>query len=442
MENDKLKSIVLGSGLVILLCLVALHPGLKQEIDRQAGTTAGDTAGSAPSAKAPDFAGIVTPNMSFFDLMVKCGLDAPSIKLIEKAARNVYDLRKIYPQQHYEIYAGDDGSIENIQFSLGDTSYIDINIKAGDISAERKSYDFTTTLRAASGTITNSLYLACKEQDIPGEIADQLGNRIFAFDIDFFTDMRKGDYFKVIYEERTRFDGLKKIGRIVAAEFYTLGRGHYAFLFDNENGKADYFDENGKSLRKQLLKAPLSFSRISSNFSTHRFHPVLHHYAPHLGVDYAAPVGTPVMATGNGTIIAADRNSANGRFIKIRHTNNYVTYYLHLSRFAKGIYPGARVQQGEIIGYVGMTGYATGPHLDYRIKIGNTFVNPRKVSLPPAKPITSDNMASFIDLRDRHLAKLDSIGIRDDAAPVASADKSAEEGQASVGGKSPSAVSH
>jgi murein DD-endopeptidase MepM/ murein hydrolase activator NlpD len=441
MENGKLKSIVLGVGLIVLLCLVAIHPGLRNDADRQAGATAGDTAGSAPSVKAPDFAGIVTPNMSFFDLMLKCGLDAPSIKLIEKAARNVYDLRKIYPQQHYEIYAGDDGSIENIQFSLGDTSYIDINIKARDISAEKKSYDFATTLKAASGTITNSLYLACKDQGIPGEIGDQLANRIFAFDIDFFTDMRRGDYFRVIYEERTRFDGLKKIGRIVAAEFYTQGRGHYAFLFDNEDGRADYYDENGRSLRKQLLKTPLTFSRISSNFSTRRFHPVLHHYAPHLGVDYAAPVGTPVMATGNGTVIAAERNSANGKFIKIRHTNNYITYYLHLSRFAKGIYPGARVQQGEVIGYVGMTGYATGPHLDYRIKIGNTFVNPRKVSLPPAKPITSANMASFIDLRDRHLARLDCIGVQEAEASVASADASADGEQVSDRGESPSSAS-
>jgi murein DD-endopeptidase MepM/ murein hydrolase activator NlpD len=280
-----------------------------------------------------------------------------------------------------------------MQFSVGDTSYIDISIRNGDISAERKAYEFSTHLRTASGTITNSLYLACKEQEIPIEIADQVAN-VFAWDIDFHRDMQRGDFFKVIYEERVRFDGMKKIGRIVAAEFNNQGRSHYAFMFRNENGKPDYFDENGKSLRKQLLKAPLTYSRISSGFSHRRFHPVLHHYAPHLGIDYAAPIGTPVMATGDASVLETGHNKANGKYIKLRHANNYTTYYLHLSRFAKGIHPGARVRQGEVIGYVGQTGYATGPHLDYRVKKGNTFVNPRKISLPPAAPVTITPFAS------------------------------------------------
>jgi murein DD-endopeptidase MepM/ murein hydrolase activator NlpD len=441
MESDKLKSIVLATGSIILLFLVATNPGLQKDAIWRASSTPGDSVGVSAASKAPQFAGIVSRDMSFFDLMVKCGLDAPSIKLIEKAARNVYDFRRIYPGQHYEVYAGEDGTIESMQFSVGDTSYIDINLKDGDISAEKKDYEFSTRLKTASGTITNSLYLACKEQGIPVEVGDQLAN-IFAWDIDFHREIQRGDFFKVIYEERIRFDGMKKIGRIVAAEFVNQEKGHYAFMFRNENGKQDYYDENGKSLRKQLLRTPLTYSRISSNFSHSRFHPVLHHFAPHLGIDYAAPVGTPVMATGDGTVLETGRNSANGKYVKLRHSNGYTTYYLHLSRFAKGARPGARVLQGEVIGYVGMTGYATGPHLDYRVMKGNAFVNPRSISLPPAKPVTNANMASFIDLRDRHLARLSSVRAGDSAANVASAALPAGVEKGALPGESSSSVSH
>jgi murein DD-endopeptidase MepM/ murein hydrolase activator NlpD len=441
MENDKLKNIVLATGSIILLILVATNPGLQKDAIWRASSSPGDSVAVSASAKAPHFAGIVSRDMSFFDLMLKCGLDAPSIKLIEKAARNVYDFRRIYPGQRYEVYAGEDGVIESMQFSVGDTSYIDINLKDGGISAEKKNYEFSTRLKTASGTITDNLYLACKEQGIPPDVGDQLAN-IFAWDIDFHRELQRGDFFKIIYEERTRFDGMKKVGRIVAAEFVNQGRGYYAFMFRNEDGKQDYYDEKGKSLRKQLLKTPLTYSRISSNFSTRRLHPVLLRYAPHLGVDYAAPVGTPVMATGDGTVIETGRNSANGKYVKLRHSNGYTTYYLHLSRFAKGAGPGARVRQGEVIGYVGMTGYATGPHLDYRVKKGNSFVNPRKISLPPAKPVTDANMASFIDLRDRHLARLSSVRPDVGAANVAATAPPAGGDKNVLRGESSSSVSH
>ncbi|HVO76513.1 MAG TPA: peptidoglycan DD-metalloendopeptidase family protein, partial [Candidatus Bathyarchaeia archaeon] len=318
-------------GSIVLLTLVATHPGLQKDAIWHPAAQPADTTVASAAPKTPDFAGIVSPNTSFFDLMRKCGVDAPSIKLIEKAVRNVYDFRRIYPGQRYEVYAAENGDIESMKFSVDDTSYIHINIKDGDISAERKDYEFSDNLRTASGTITSSLYKTIDDQGIPSEIGDKLAN-VFQWDIDFFRDMREGDYFKVIYEEKTRFDGLKKIGQIVAAEFYTQNRSHYAFLFKNGGGRADYYDEKGHSLRKQLLRAPLTFSRISSHFSYSRFHPVLHHYAPHLGVDYAAPIGTPVMAAGAGTVLAAERNPANGNYVKIRHTNSYITYYLHFSR--------------------------------------------------------------------------------------------------------------
>jgi murein DD-endopeptidase MepM/ murein hydrolase activator NlpD len=420
MQNDKLKSIVLIVGALVLVVLVAKHPHIVSNPGFEAAPGPSDSIGAGAPEKGPDFAGIVSPNTSFFDIMRECGIDPPSIKWIEKAVRNVYDFRRIHPGQRYEVYAAEDGSIERMHFSVDDESYIHIDIKDGEISAEKKEYAFQVNLKTAAGVISSSLFASLDEQGITPELGVQLTN-IFAWDIDFFTDMRKGDYYRMIYEEKLRFDGMKKIGRIVAAEFTTQGKSHYAFLFPNEDGLPDYFDENGKSLRKQLLKTPLTYSRISSNFSRRRFHPVLHHYAPHLGIDYAAPIGTPVKATGDGTVIEASRNHANGNYIKIRHFNNYITYYLHLSRFGKGICRGARVSQGDVIGYVGQTGYATGPHLDYRIMINNRFVNPRSISLPPARPVTSANMASFIDLRDRHLARLGGIKFIDGAAQAIAA---------------------
>ncbi len=410
MQNDTLKSVAIFVGSLALLFLVATSPKVQRGDMVTASNAPADTVAVRPASNAPDYAGIVGRNMSFFDLMRQCGLDPPSIDWIQKAVRNVYDFRKIYPGQHYEVYTADDGSIEKMKFSTSDESYIHIDIKDGEISAEKKDYEFTTNLRTASGVIKSSLYEALDAADAPQDIGDALVN-IFAWDIDFHHELQKGDYFRMIYEEKVRFDGLTKTGRVLAAELYARGRSYYAFLYPGDNGKPDYFDEAGKSLRKQLLKAPVPYARISSGFSHRRFHPVLHHYAPHLGVDYAAPYGTPVMSAGDGTVIDASRTSANGKCVKVRHANGYVTYYLHLSRFARGVFAGAHVAQGQTIGYVGSTGISTGPHLDYRVAKNNVFVNPRSISLPPANPISRASMAAFIDLRDKHLARLTRVGV-------------------------------
>lgn len=409
MGNDKLKSILFLSGSLLLLALVATNPGVRRDLPWQNATAPADSSAAPAEGRRPLRAGVVSPNTSFFDLMLDFGFDAPSIKLIEKAVRNVYDFRRIYPGQRFEVYGGSDGSVESMQFAVNDESYIDINFRDGDVSAERKEYAFSLRLRPAGGTITTSLYSALDEQGVPAELGAKLAD-LFAYDIDFHNDMRRGDWFRMIYEEKTRDgDGMKKLGRIVAAEFHAKGRSFYAFQFAGANGKIEYYDENGKSIRKQLLRAPLSFTRISSSFSHRRFHPVLHHWAPHYGIDYAAPTGTPVMATGSGTVLAAEHKGGNGKYVKIRHANGFTTFYLHLSRFGKAIHAGAHVEQGQVIGYVGSTGYATGPHLDYRVMQGNKFVNPRTISLPPAAPVSSAEMASFVDLRDRHLARLSSV---------------------------------
>jgi murein DD-endopeptidase MepM/ murein hydrolase activator NlpD len=227
---------------------------------------------------------------------------------------------------------------------------------------------------------------------------------IFAWDIDFSTDLRNRDTFKIVAEALYRNGEFKKYGEIISAEFMNNGRTYHAYRFQ-VNGKADYFDDDGKSLKKAFLKAPLSFRRISSTFSRGRFHPVLKIYRPHHGLDYAAPTGTPVSSVSDGTVVFAGRKGQYGKFIMVRHKNGYKTCYGHLSRIGKGIRKGVGVEQGEVIGYVGSTGLATGPHLHYEIRINNRPVNPLTVKLPDGDPIPRSLMAEFVKFRERMTAQ-------------------------------------
>ncbi|MCK4549496.1 MAG: peptidoglycan DD-metalloendopeptidase family protein [Candidatus Krumholzibacteria bacterium] len=371
-----------------------------------------------PSPSEPDYSGKIKKNSSFSDVMTACGATHQQVYDIVREAKNVYNLSNIRPGQKYEIFTGDGGGIEKIRLSTSDeTAFVEIICTPGGIEVERIEYPYEITVREVSGIITQSLFASIIEQDLPQELGANLVN-IYAWDIDFFTEIRKNDFFRVIYEERRMLDGPDHeektgIGRILAAEFNTSGESRYCFLFQNEEEFPDYFDYNGKSLRKQLLKAPLNYTRISSGYSKRRFHPVLHTYAPHLGIDYAAPTGTPVQSTGDGTVMTASRTRANGNYVKIRHHNSYISYYLHLSKFGRGIKSGVKVKQGQTIGYVGATGYATGPHLDYRVKKNGRFVNPRRLKLPPAKPVSSEKMAAFTAKRDSLVAVMRVVPVRD-----------------------------
>jgi len=218
-------------------------------------------------------------------------------------------------------------------------------------------------------------------------------SEIYAWTIDFF-GLQNGDRFKVIYEEQYVDSATLGIDRILAASFYSEGKIYYAIPF-KQDGKEDFFDEEGNSLRKAFLKAPLRFSHISSRFSNSRYHPILKIRRPHHGVDYAAPTGTPVHAIGDGKVIAKGYNGQSGNRVKIRHNSIYTTAYSHLSRYGKGIHVGAMVKQGQVIGYVGKTGLATGPHLDFRFYKYGKPVDPLKVKAPSVSPINGQNRSTY-----------------------------------------------
>ena len=241
------------------------------------------------------------------------------------------------------------------------------------------------------------------EAELPYELAAQMED-IYQWSIDFF-GIQEGDRFTVIYD-RMMVDTVEVgLGRVWGARFDHGGKSYYAIPFKQDD-KIAYWDENGNSLRKALLKAPLKYSRISSRFSRARLHPIYKVYRPHLGVDYAAPAGTPVQAVADGVVIFKGWGGGGGNTLKIKHAGNLQSGYLHLRAFAKGIQQGSRVQQGQIIGYVGSTGASTGPHLDFRIWRNGTPIDPLKVPSEPAEPIKPENKSAFVYVRDRIMAEL------------------------------------
>jgi murein DD-endopeptidase MepM/ murein hydrolase activator NlpD len=234
-------------------------------------------------------------------------------------------------------------------------------------------------------------------------------SEIYAWTIDFF-GIQKGDSYKVIYESQF-VDGKRiGIGKILAATFKHYGTDYNAFYFV-QDFKGDYFDEKANSLRRAFLKAPLKFKRISSGFSYSRMHPVLKYRRPHLGVDYAADVGTPVLTIGDGTVISADWSGGGGRTVKIKHNGTYSTTYMHLSKFGEGIRGGARVRQGQVIGFVGSTGLSTGPHLDFRVYKNGQPIDPLKMESPPAEPVKTQNLQNYILEKDKWMRLLQRIRV-------------------------------
>ncbi len=338
---------------------------------------------------------IIGPRESFYDALLARDVPHQDIMTLVKACKGFRDLRKVRSGEKFRLEQDVDGGLKSLGFDMDLESYVDW-VRQGDTFIRKDgTYPVSHHLRGVSGVIKNSLYASLQEVDAPLALAAKM-NDVLGWDIDFKRDLRVGDTFEILYDEVWKDGHRVRTGAISAVEIVNRGRSKKAFRFQPPGGKPGYFDAQGQSLQKQLLRAPLEYSRISSKFTHRRYHPVLKRWMPHLGVDYAAPLGTPVRAGGDGVITAATRKKGNGRYIKIRHSNSeYETFYLHLSRFAKGVRKGKHVNQGDVIGYVGATGYATGPHLDYRVKRHGKFVNPRSLKLPAAKPVAAASMAAF-----------------------------------------------
>lgn len=327
-----------------------------------------------------------------------------------KSAAGVFDPRDLRAERPYRLVRSFDGLLREFEYQIDADNFLRIfnpdHKRPGQLEAVVLPIEKQTTVAAVRGAIggeTSSLVGALAAAGEQIQLALSLAE-IFSGSIDFNSDLQPGDGFELVFEKSTHDGEFAGYGNILGARFVADRREHYAYRWtDPVTGRSAYYDDNGRSLRRFFLKSPLRFEpRITSGFSLRRKHPVHGNYRAHLGVDYGAPHGSAVVSVAAGTVVSAGWAGGGGRQVRIRHAGGYESYYLHLSRFGKGIRSGARVAQGEVIGFVGSTGTATGPHLDYRLRRNGTFVNPRieHARLPPGAPIPAVHLATFQQQRD------------------------------------------
>ena len=350
----------------------------------------------------------VRPNQNLSDILSTKGVSAQNIDQLAKNSKDMFDVRRIKSGNPYYIISRDTSGLANFFiYQESAIDYVVYNLDSLNVYRGQKQID--TLRQSTTGIIETSLWNSFVDNGSNPTLALELSD-IFAWTIDFF-GIQKGDQYKVLYDELFVEGKFVGIGQIYAASFINLGDTVYAYYY-NENDQEGYFDNKGQSLKKAFLKAPLKFSRISGRFTNDRFHPILKKHRSHHGVDYAAPLGTPVHSIGDGVVVKkAYQKGGGGNYINIKHNSVYTSQYMHLNGYAKGMAPGVRVKQGQLIGYVGKTGLASGPHLDFRIYKNGTAIDPLKVKAPPVEPIKEANMANFSSRRDSFNAILETIQI-------------------------------
>ncbi len=356
--------------------------------------------------------GKVRRNQNLSDILSKKGVSYQVIDQLARKSKPIFDVRKIKHRNPFHFFLSKD-SLKAARYFVYEIDAIDYVVYElnDSLSVNRGQKPIYTELKTASGEIKSSLWNAMKDNNINPVLAIELSD-VYQWTVDFF-GIQKGDKFKVIYEERYVDSTSVGIGKIYASQFQHMNEDFYAFTFVQDSTES-FFDEQGKSLKKAFLKAPLKFSRISSRFSYSRMHPVLKYRRPHLGIDYAAPVGTPVQSIGDGVVTRKGyQKGGGGRFLYIKHNSVYTTCYMHLNGYAKGIAPGVRVRQGQIVGYVGKSGLATGPHLDFRVFRNGFAMDPLKVKAPPVEPVFEKNMANYTVLKDSMMVELSKINFPD-----------------------------
>ncbi len=305
------------------------------------------------------------------------------------------DPRSLLPGTLFSGRMSPSDHLESLVVKLDIRSEVHLEDQGATILAATIERPIHSEIVRFDGVIESSLFGAINSIGARPELAVRMAD-IFQWDIDFLRDIRKGDQFVALVEERSVDGEFFGYGTLYAARFTNAGKELNTFAYADADGIVGYYDLEGAPVKKQFLRSPLKFSRITSRFSLNRFHPVHKKRMPHYGVDYGAPIGTPAHATATGTVTFVGRNGGAGNMVRLRHSNGYESNYLHLSRFAKGIRKGARVSQGQVVGYVGSTGWSTGPHLDYRVKKNGQWINPLLISSPPADPLPDDLLQRYL----------------------------------------------
>jgi murein DD-endopeptidase MepM/ murein hydrolase activator NlpD len=365
--------------------------------------TPGDARSAAEPLTSIDI--VVARNDTLDAIFGRAGLDKADLAAIRNLPGVRSSIDSLKPGDAIHVVHAN-GAIRSLTRKVSETQTLDVVRTDAGFTTRLLDNPTETRTRTATAVIDSSLFQAAEAAEISDGIALKLAN-IFGWDIDFVLDIREGDRYTVVYEQIYQ-DGKKlRDGEILAAEFVNNGRVYRAVGFKSDGGRLNYYAPNGLAMRKAFLRAPVEFTRVSSQFNPHRLHPILQTIRGHMGTDYAAPIGTPVHASGDGRVSFAGRRGGYGNAIVLAHTNSISTLYGHMSRFAKQIRIGTRVQQGDVIGYVGMTGLATGPHLHYEYLVNGAHKNPQTVQLPGAEPLRADSLHRFLSESAPLLIRLD-----------------------------------
>ncbi len=347
---------------------------------------------------------------SLYGALRRMGAKSGAIEIVTRALSREFDFRKAQPGQSFRLDGDDHGQIFDFRLRTSGSEMLHVVPTSLGFEVRREQSATQVRVSKLAGTITQSVYKTVVELGESPQLAVDF-TEIFAWDIDFARAVQPGDELRILYERRFQVDadGREQYlgpGRILAAHFRAAVGDHTAVYFEREPGKGAYYSPDGSAVQRSLLQAPLRYSRISSSFTGSRRHPILKVTRPHQGIDYAAPKGTPVWAVGNGEVTYRGWAGGYGNLVKVRHEGGYVSYYAHLSRFARGLRVGQRVSQKQVIGLVGATGLATGPHVCFRITKDGRYVDPARVSRPTANPIPARLRGNFYGTRDQLLAQL------------------------------------
>jgi len=329
--------------------------------------------------------------------------------LVDQVARGlkpVFDFRRAHPGDFYALIRNERGELLSFEYQRGRGEVYRLDRDPnGALVAKKDVAPLDRRVLQLGGTVKGSLFAALVELGERPELVHAFTD-IFLWDFDFSTQTRSGDEFRMVFEKFFDKDGFVRYGRVLAAEYRSSKRNFVAVWFEDQEGRGDYYTPDGNSVKRAFLKAPVKYSRISSRYTKARLHPVLRITRPHEGVDYAAPIGTPVWSVANGKVIYTGWSGGFGRLVKVKHSNGYISYYGHLSRFANGLRVGQTVSQKQLVGYVGKTGLATGPHLDFRLQKNGRFFDPLSVKLDMGEPISSSARARFDKVKDMRLSEL------------------------------------
>ncbi|MBA7523996.1 Murein DD-endopeptidase MepM [subsurface metagenome] len=345
---------------------------------------------------------------SLYSCLSSHGISPKEILVLQKLLNPLFDTRRCYPGDSYKIIASTSGVLEGFNYYSGPLDIYGVKKSpSGELIAFHQKIPLEKRILGLVGRIETSLYESMVQLGQSPELTMRFAD-IFAWQVDFLTEPRPGDTFKLVWEKSYKKGEEFSDGRILVAQYLGKEGSHTAILFEGPEGHKDYYTIKGESLRKKFLRSPLNYRRISSYFSYKRFHPILKYYRPHLGIDYAAPLGTPVVSIGDGVVTYVGWKNDYGRFVKVRHQNGYYSTYGHLSRYGRGIKRGVKVKQGQVVGYVGTSGLSTGPHLDFRVVRNGKFVNFLKIQIPAAGSVKDKYRKEFeITKRER----LSQVGI-------------------------------